>query len=86
MGIITHLAPEVFDRTDKNGSHFRCTESFVRTFMNRAMGWTLRRSTCAGQKIPINADELLQQMCLRAAAAIRDEDILPEFVVNSDQT
>lgn len=25
-------------------------------------------------------------MCLRAAAAIRDEDILPEFVVNSDQT
>lgn len=50
------------------------------------MGWSLRRTTCAGQKIPINADELLLKMCLRAAAAIRDENILDVFVVNTDQT
>ncbi|KAI0812465.1 hypothetical protein BC629DRAFT_1274243, partial [Irpex lacteus] len=86
IGIITHHAPEVFEKEDKNGKRFRCTEAFVRLYLNRTMGWSLRRSTRAGQKIPANADELLFQACLRAAALIRDEDILDVFVVNTDQT
>lgn len=51
MGAITHHAPEVFEKTDKNGSHFRCSDEFVRKFLKRTMGWSLRRSTRAGQKV-----------------------------------
>lgn len=86
MGAITHHTPEVFENTDKNGSCFRCSDEFVRKFLKRTMGWSLHRSTHTGQKVPENADDLLTQMCLRAAAVIRDEDILPQFVVNLDQT
>ncbi|KAI0083118.1 hypothetical protein BDY19DRAFT_864208, partial [Irpex rosettiformis] len=86
IGMITHYAPEKFALEDKNGRHFKCSEAFVRRFLRRNMGWSLRRATRAGQKVPVDADQILFRACLRAAAAICDLDILPVFVVNTDQT
>lgn len=86
IGIITHHAPEIFKRTDSRGHCFKCSESFVRRFLKRNLSWSLRWTTRAGQKTPSNVNEILQRACLRAAVAIRDEDILAVFAVNTDQT
>lgn len=86
IGCITHLAPSVFEKTDRNGNRFQCSEAFVRKFLENDMGYSVRRITKAGQKVPTDADTQLYHAFLRASAAIRDEDISPDLMVNSDQT
>ncbi|THU76845.1 hypothetical protein K435DRAFT_824490 [Dendrothele bispora CBS 962.96] len=50
------------------------------------MGWSPRKGTRAAQKLPIDWEELLEKSFLRKVYAIKEEDILPQFIVNSDQT
>ncbi|KJA18870.1 hypothetical protein HYPSUDRAFT_121503, partial [Hypholoma sublateritium FD-334 SS-4] len=50
------------------------------------LGWTIRRSTRAGQKTPQNADQILRQAALRLAYVIKHEDIPSQLIANSDQT
>ena len=52
----------------------------------RALGWNMRQSTRAGQKIPGNADEILRKAFLRIAWVVKDETIPSGLIVNSDQT
>lgn len=55
--------------------------------MHRALGWSLRRSTRAGGKVPIaNHEELLRKAFLRMAFCIKDENIPSALIVNRDQT
>jgi hypothetical protein len=44
------------------------------------------RSTCAGGKIPLNADQLVQKVCLQMVYCVKDEHIPSELIANSDQT
>ncbi|KAF8060163.1 hypothetical protein FPV67DRAFT_1356949, partial [Lyophyllum atratum] len=50
------------------------------------MGWSFRRATRAGRKIPVNAEEILMKSFLRAAHVVKHEDVPSELVANSDQT
>ena len=86
IGIITHHAPELFETPIHGNQRFVCSEAFVRRFLRRNLGWSPRRATRAGQKVPSDADELMRRLSLRMAAVIRDEDITAPFIVNTDQT
>ncbi|THU85170.1 hypothetical protein K435DRAFT_686058 [Dendrothele bispora CBS 962.96] len=80
------MAPEILDHTFKDGSHFQASKSFIRAFLHDALRWSPRKGTRAAHKLPNDWEELLQKSLLRKAYAIKEEDILPEFIVNSDQT
>lgn len=86
ISCITHYAPEVFTKVDKNGRRFRCGDTFVRDFIHRELDWSFRKATRAGQKIPIDAEQQLFHASLRMAGCIRDENVKACFVVNGDQT
>jgi len=51
-----------------------------------SVGWTIRHSTWAGQKIPEECDEILTKAFLRIAYVTKHEDIPSELIANSDQT
>ncbi|QRV96941.1 DDE superfamily endonuclease [Ceratobasidium sp. AG-Ba] len=86
VGMIEHLAPDIFLRTNKNGRPYQLSNSSVRRFLHNYLGWSVRRATRAAQKTPHNANELLQQSFLRMACLIRDEDVPSCCIMNTDQT
>ena len=82
-----HAVPEVFRVIAKDGSVFRCSESWVKHFLYQNLKWSYRHSTRASQKTPANADELCHHQFLRQAVTTRDTAIRsPGFRVNIDQT
>ena len=85
IGQLQHLAPEIFEERSPDGTQFHCSESFVKKFLQRSVGWSIRRSTRAGRKIPENVDEVLANAFLRIAYSVKDHDIPSPLVVNSDQ-
>ncbi|KAH7905096.1 hypothetical protein BJ138DRAFT_980435, partial [Hygrophoropsis aurantiaca] len=71
----------------KDGSRFRCTESWVKKFLSENLQWTFRCATRAAQKVPTNADQVCFEQFLRLCLTIRDCAIFnPCFYVNIDQT
>ncbi|KAF8055629.1 hypothetical protein FPV67DRAFT_1401190, partial [Lyophyllum atratum] len=50
------------------------------------LGWSMRRSTRAGRKIPANADEIMRKSTLRAAYVVKDHAVPSRLMANSDQT
>ncbi|KAF8199319.1 hypothetical protein K438DRAFT_1516991, partial [Mycena galopus ATCC 62051] len=83
---IEHDAPEVFERAMGDGSHFRCSESFVRRYLRNTLGWSERRATKATQKLPQNHEKLLEEAFFRQAHVIRDYAVPAALIVNTDQT
>ncbi|KAJ7753856.1 hypothetical protein B0H16DRAFT_1886880 [Mycena metata] len=83
---IQHDAPHLFERTMGDGSHFRCSEAFVRRCLRNTLGWSERRATKAAQKLPANHEQVLEEAFLREAYVIRDYDIPAALRVNTDQT
>jgi hypothetical protein len=83
---LQHSAPQIFKEPSPDGTLFRCSEGFVLKFLHCALGWNMRQSTRAGQKIPGNADEILRKAFLRIAWVVKDETIPSGLIVNSDQT
>ncbi|KAF8505233.1 hypothetical protein JB92DRAFT_2622660, partial [Gautieria morchelliformis] len=65
---------------------FRCTDSFGRKFLKKAMGWSPRKSTRAVQKVPSNAEEICYKHAVRYSMVIRDHNIPAALNINSDQT
>ncbi|KAF8196183.1 hypothetical protein BJ912DRAFT_1056612 [Pholiota molesta] len=86
IGHLQHHVPEIFTTPAKDGTFFRASEEFVRKFVRRALGWSLRRSTRAGGKIPSDFQSHLQKAFIRMAYCIKDENIPSALIVNSDQT
>jgi hypothetical protein len=88
--IVAHLqfrAPEVFAKRAKDGSYFRCTDSWVKKFLHENLRWTFRRATRAAQKLPANLDHVLRENFLRLALTFRNGVIEHAvFFVNADQT
>jgi hypothetical protein len=69
-----------------DGTLFHCSEAFITTFINCALGWSLQHSMRARGKIPTNVDEILMKAYLCMAYSVKDESIPPELMANSDQT
>jgi len=93
IGIITSHAPQMFKvivMQKVHGKylwdHFQCRDSFVGKFLRTEMKWTLRRSTRPGKKTPDNIQQILSDTFFRLVWAISNFNILPMFLVNSDQT
>ncbi|KAF5347663.1 hypothetical protein D9758_014853 [Tetrapyrgos nigripes] len=86
LATIVDMAPALLSHTFKDGSTFQALESFVRAFMHSAMKWSPRKGTRAAHKLPEDWEEQLERSFLRKVFAIKEEDMLPEFIVNSDQT
>ncbi|EKM78198.1 hypothetical protein AGABI1DRAFT_129327 [Agaricus bisporus var. burnettii JB137-S8] len=86
IAVITDMAPEVYEVQAKDGSCFKCSESFVRKYLRKTLGWSERRATKAAQKLPVNLQEILREAFLREAFLIRDYSIPAALRVNTDQT
>lgn len=84
--IICRQAPEVFEIKTGKGRLFKCSESFVRHFIDQKLQWSFRRATKAAQNTPKNAKELTMKAFLRMACTIRDEGIPAPLIINADQT
>jgi hypothetical protein len=80
------MAPKVFEKRTKDGSSFRCSDSYLRHWLHGTLLWSERRATRAAQKIPDDWEQLCLDSFLRIAYGIKEEDIPPELFVNSDQT
>jgi hypothetical protein len=65
---------------------FQCSRQFVRTFLHRNLGWSVRKATRTAQKHPANVNTVLLHAYLRFARLVRDEDIPASCIVNADQT
>lgn len=80
------MAPDIFEREGKDGTRFKCSDAFVRTFLHKELKWSQRRATKAARKEPENWEELCEKARLRIAYAIKEEDVPACLIVNSDQT
>ncbi|KAG2359742.1 hypothetical protein BDR07DRAFT_1360856 [Suillus spraguei] len=84
---LQYSIPEIFESVAKDGSRFRCSETWVKEFLNEHLNWTFRRATRAAQKLPPNVDQVLLNQFLRLALTIRDCAIFDSaFLVNIEQT
>ena len=93
IGVITARAPQIFkiSVTRKvNGlylwDHFHCRDSFVRKFLQESMGWSLRRTTHPGKKIPDGVTHILTDAYLRIVHTISEDPTATTPGVNTDQT
>ena len=87
IGILEVQAQDIFTRRVGNdGKTFRCSEAFVARFINWQLGWSKRKRTQVGQKIPVDAPDQTRYHALRLATDIRDYSIPASCCVNSDQT
>ncbi|KAG1860554.1 hypothetical protein C8R48DRAFT_544650, partial [Suillus tomentosus] len=86
VGVLRHDLPEIFAAKANDGSTFKCSDSWVQTFLYDQLQYTMRKGTRAAQKLPPNIDEVCLEQFLRIALTIRDDVITyPEFLVNIDQ-
>jgi hypothetical protein len=84
---LQHSIPEIFEAVTKDSSHFHCSETWVKEFLNEHLNWTFHRATCAAQKLPPNVDQVLLNQFLCLTLTIRDCAIFDSaFLVNIDQT
>lgn len=79
LAIITDHDPEILHG-------FKCSEKFVRSFLESILDWTSRKATRAAKHIPENTGELCERTFFRLAHAIESEHIPAKLVINYDQT
>ena len=83
---IIRKKPEILAHTFPDGSHFRASESFIRKFLQRLMGWRIRRATRAAHKLPKDWEDQCERSFFRKVYIIKEEDIPSALYANSDQT
>jgi hypothetical protein len=77
---------EIMQRKFYDGSTFKASDTFIRTWLQSAMGWTRRKGTRAAQKLPNDWEVQCEKSAMRKAYLLKEYDIPPELYVNSDQT
>ncbi|KAF9505203.1 hypothetical protein BS47DRAFT_1378299 [Hydnum rufescens UP504] len=80
LGTIWSCAPELED------GRFKCSDSFIQHFLHSHLHWTMHTSTQAAQKTPQNWEALCEDMFMHLVYHIKMYNILPELVINADQT
>jgi hypothetical protein len=86
LATIIRMAPDILHRKFKDGSTFRASDSFIRSWLHSAMGWSQRKATRAAQKLPKDWEDQCERSALRKAYLIKEYDIPAELYANSDQT
>lgn len=87
VGLLRYTIPQIFATKAFDGSTFKCSDSWVQTFLYENLRYTMRKGTRAAQKLPTNLNEVCCEQFLRLALTIRDDVItFPQFLVNIDQT
>ena len=87
VGILQVHLPEIFTtEIGGNGRVFQCSDAFVGRFVKRTLGWSKRKGTQAGQKLPVDAEDQMEACAFRLAVVIGDHDIPESCVINNDQT
>jgi len=87
IGILKVHLPEIFTTNVGNDRKpFQCSDAFIGCFIKHTLGWSKRKGTQAGQKLPVNAEEQMEAHLFRIAIAITDNDIPESCVANGDQT
>jgi hypothetical protein len=80
------MEPSILQRQFPDGSTFRASDSFVRSWLHRTMSWTRRKATRAAQKLPEDWEDKCEQSAQRKAYLLKEFDIPPALYANSDQT
>lgn len=80
------MAPEIFEKQAADGTKFRCSDSYLRTWLHETMSWSTRRATRAAQKLPDNWEDVCEKSLLRIVHDIKRFDIPIALFINSDQT
>lgn len=86
VATILRMEPAIFDKIAKDGSRFRCSDSFLWKWLHETLNWSERKATRPGHKMPENWEEVCEKAILRMAYSIKEEDIPSSLIVNSDQT
>ena len=86
IATIIRMAPEILKRKFHDGSTFRASDNFMRSWLHSAMGWSRRKATRAAQKLPENWEDQCEKAAMRIAYLIKEYDIPAELYANSDQT
>ncbi|KAF5321301.1 hypothetical protein D9619_000198 [Psilocybe cf. subviscida] len=86
LAVVIKQAPDILTKTFTDGSTFRASDSFVRKWLHNALGYSQRQGTQAAQKLPIDWEDQCEKAIIRHAYQIKEEDIVSELIVNSDQT
>ncbi|TFY77878.1 hypothetical protein EWM64_g6135 [Hericium alpestre] len=77
--------PDIFLKAAKDGSFFRCSDSFVRKFL-RLNHWSRRKPTKAAQKLPDDVQDQCRKSFFRQVLTIRNDGVKAYLRANSDQT
>lgn len=86
VAVILRMAPEIFEKKGKDGSVFRCSDSWVRRWLHRTLNWSERKATRAAHKLPRDWEDQCEKSFLRLAHDIKEHDIPVELHVNTDQS
>ena len=86
LATIIRMNPEILEMMFKDGSRFHASDSFIRSWLHKALEWSYRKVTRAAQKLPENWEDQCERSVLRKAYIIKEHDIPAELYVNSDQT
>ena len=80
IAFLQHHSPEMLE-------NFKCSDSWVRKFVQNELQWCMRKPTKASQKVPIDAESQIELSFLRHVLTFRDAPIQhAAFRVNMDQT
>lgn len=86
VATILRMAPEIFQKKFSDGSSFRASDHFLRTYLHEQLAWSERRGTRAAQKIPADWEDQCNRARLRLAHCIKEWDVPSELILNTDQT
>ena len=84
--MLMNMAPEIFNIKAPDKSFFWCSDSFLRAWLHKTMGWSEWKATHAAQKLPKNWEDICENAILQMAYVMKEEDIPATLYVNTDQT
>ena len=82
--IVSHIEAKIPDLLTEEG--FKCSDGFVRQFLDTELEWSWRTGTRAAQKVPSNWESLCEAMFLRIVHVILMRNTPSEAILNGDQT
>ncbi|KAG1869712.1 hypothetical protein C8R48DRAFT_580975, partial [Suillus tomentosus] len=85
VGLLHYRIPHIFMTKAYDGSMFKCSDSWVQTFLYENLCYTMRKGTRAAQKLLTNLNEVCREQFLQLVLTIHDDVItFPQFLVNID--
>jgi hypothetical protein len=86
LATILEKQPELLQKEFSDGSTFKASETFVRSWLHDAMKWSRRKATRAAHKLPKNWEDQCELAFFQIVHAIHEYKLPPSLYVNSDQT